>query len=664
MTIISEQRIQEYRAIVERDAPNTEVYKWEAIIHFQKTWEIQAEDFHAMFKRALAKSSNLIFQNSLGFLNKLSKELPEETREMFLHLFNDEIDLEQRFIAYQNTAIRLLPELIEKTGNSKINHQQDERTIAFLLTLHNPENYFLYKDNLYQYLCSLKGVKPKPAGQKYSHFCTLAEDELYLIEENKELQHFCNQFIPKEFSFNSSRLIFQDILYRTMIHSSNTELIEKTIQLQNNQMKKEALNQILYGPPGTGKTHRLKTEYFPKYTTSETGISPQQHFEEVVRELTWWQVLGLALIEKNDSSVSELSENRWVSKKASLSESKNVRATIWGTLQMHTIQDSKTVSYTQRQSPLIFDKLEDKTWKIHLDEVKESCPELFSILDSVNNFKPNPDKEIKRYVFTTFHQSFAYEDFIEGIKPVLSEENETGEVAYRIEDGIFKDLCKRAENDPENQYAIFIDEINRGNVSAIFGELITLIETDKRKNGAHPMSAILPYSKKSFSVPSNLNIIGTMNTADRSVEALDTALRRRFSFVEMLPDPSLLENRDVDGIDLTALLTVINQRIEALVDRDHTIGHAYFMNVHTIEELKTTFYKNIIPLLQEYFYGNYAKMAMVLGEAFFHEQGKEKVVFAYHGEDFFDDTRKVFKLKNELEMLDFESAIHKMMHPN
>ena len=405
--------------------------------------------------------------------------------------------------------------------------------------------------------------------------------------------------------------------------SGDTTIISTEINISMNN----PINQILYGPPGTGKTYTLKSKYFPSYTTKETALTKDKHFEEVVRELTWWQVIALALLEIGTNKVNEILTNRWVSLKASLSESKNVRATIWGTLQMHTIQESTTVSYTQRQSPLIFDKKVDKTWEIIEVEVKESCPELYDILNSVNNFNPNPDKEIKRYVFTTFHQSFNYEDFIEGIKPVLADEEGNGDVSYRIEDGIFKDLCKRAESDPENRYAIFIDEINRGNVSAIFGELITLIETDKRKGAEHSMNATLPYSKKQFTVPSNVDIYGTMNTADRSVEALDTALRRRFSFTEMLPQPELIKTEGplkssqgiINGIDLSVLLTTINKRIEKLLDKDHQIGHSYFLKVDTLESLKSAFHTSIIPLLQEYFFGDYGKIGLVLGQGFFVE---------------------------------------------
>jgi 5-methylcytosine-specific restriction protein B len=246
---------------------------------------------------------------------------------------------------------------------------------------------------------------------------------------------------------------------------------------------------------------------------------------------------------------------------------------------------------------------------------------------------------------------------------------EDGNIGYRIEDGVFKQLCKKAALDLENRYAIFIDEINRGNVSAIFGELITLIEQDKRKGAANAMSALLPYSKNQFSVPQNVDIYGTMNTADRSVEALDTALRRRFSFEEMLPQPELLKDKGENGsgkvgnIVLEELLITINERVEALVDRDHTIGHAFFMEVDSLDSLRNVFANKVIPLLQEYFYGDYAKMEMVIGPDFFNsEKRKKKVTFAIQNEDVEISTGN-FELMNILEpTFNFDSAINRLLN--
>lgn len=169
------------------------------------------------------------------------------------------------------------------------------------------------------------------------------------------------------------------------------------------------------------------------------------------------------------------------------------------------------------------------------------------------------------------------------------------------------------------KFVFVIDEINRGNISKIFGELITLIEESKRGGMPEEMKVLLPYSQDSFSVPSNVYILGTMNTADRSIALMDTALRRRFQFIEMMPDYKVLEGINVEGLNVAKLLKAMNDRIEYLYDREHTIGHAFFTSLkdeknRTLEKLGTIFEKSIIPLLQEYFYDDYQKIQLVLGD--------------------------------------------------
>ena len=200
------------------------------------------------------------------------------------------------------------------------------------------------------------------------------------------------------------------------------------------------------------------------------------------------------------------------------------------------------------------------------------------------------------------------------------------------------DLVKLPKN-PKN-YVLIIDEINRGNVSSIFGELITLIEKDKRAGTDEELSVVLPYSKKEFKVPQNVFIIGTMNTADRSIEALDTALRRRFSFREMPPKPTLIleegklktKNGKIDDIDVVEILKVMNDRIEKLIDKDHKIGHSYFLGIETLDELKQTFKDKVIPLLEEYFFGDFGKISLVLGSSFISKSSKSGVLFAKNNE--------------------------------
>lgn len=216
------------------------------------------------------------------------------------------------------------------------------------------------------------------------------------------------------------------------------------------------------------------------------------------------------------------------------------------------------------------------------------------------------------YKAVTFHQSYSYEDFVEGIRPVLDSDT----IKYTIRPGIFKALCEKAKDNPNESYALLIDEINRGNISKIFGELITLIEENKRLGaGKEEMAVTLPYSGEEFGIPSNLYIIGTMNTADRSLALLDTALRRRFAFVHVEPKPEALKDKTISGIHLEALLETINTRIAQLYDKEHCIGHAYFLGIDTIDALAECFENKIIPLLEEYFFEDQEKINHVLGGA-------------------------------------------------
>ena len=223
----------------------------------------------------------------------------------------------------------------------------------------------------------------------------------------------------------------------------------------------------------------------------------------------------------------------------------------------------------------------------------------------------------------TFHPSYSYEEFVEGIRPKLN----TGNISYEIQDGIFKSISNDAKNgNPNNKYILFIDEINRGNISKIFGELITLIENDKRETH----HSTLTYTKESFTVPKNLYIIGTMNTADKSLSLLDVALRRRFGFIELMPDYALINQEvDVDGekFKLNDILENLNKKIKTRIGRERQIGHSYFMKnsgaIKTGKQLQSSFANEIIPLLQEYLYEDNTSLLEILGEGFVNKKKLE-----------------------------------------
>lgn len=418
------------------------------------------------------------------------------------------------------------------------------------------------------------------------------------------------------------------------------------------------INRIYYGPPGTGKTYELGKLLKREYEQALALVSDEERQKQFVTDkialLTWWEGVAAALYSLGGKAkVGDLAEHLFIKAIAQVkTQNKSLRQTLWGTLQHHTIDDSKTVKLQRRLSPAIFDKTEDSVWQFAGDW-QEECADLIQLVEQLKT-GPKESGPIQRYSFITFHQSYGYEEFVEGLRPVLEDGAESGEIRYEISPGVFYKLCNDARLAPDQRFAMVIDEINRGNISKIFGELITLIEPDKREGCENAVSVILPYSKVPFSVPANIDIIGTMNTADRSLALLDTALRRRFEFVPLLPDSRDEEGAPLFGlrvtvgdqaIDIPRLLTAMNQRIEALYDRDHCIGHAYFMPLGKVSDgderfvaLAQLFRNRILPLLEEYFFEDWQKIQLVLGD----NQKENSARFVVESQDQEEELTRLF----------------------
>lgn len=364
-----------------------------------------------------------------------------------------------------------------------------------------------------------------------------------------------------------------------------------------------AENIIYYGPPGTGKTYLLQN-MMNDYTDYQ--VTDNQIIEAYQNETQDWILISLIMIQNR----KKMKPTEIQAKVDSLNLGKRVNVSY--VLETHSMKVA--LSEIKQKSPSIFFEDEDGDWYVNRSKIKQY------MTNFVEKFLSNSEVD-RRYAFVTFHQSFAYEDFIEGIRP--SYIKKTNSIDYSPKDGIFKEICKVATQHPEKEYAVFIDEINRGNISEIFGELISLIEVDKRKDMENELSVTLPYSKESFVVPRNLNIFGTMNSADRSIGTIDIALRRRFKFISMNPNAKVIEDeltlkhidpQNIEGINVIKLFNTINNRIELLLDRNHLLGQAMFLSIRKAEDVIHVIQDKVIPLLEEYFFNDLQKIQLIFND--------------------------------------------------
>lgn len=868
-----------YKVYLEDTQNKDENYKWEAIDHFQRTWDIDGEDFQKMFADAFRKQSNLFYQNSLGFITKAVKHYPEEVKEIFKVLYDENFDLKERLRTFQETAENLLLKVQEATGKKKLNHQQDERTLSVYLSFRYPEKYYIYKNSFYKGYCRLINIDPVSAGKKYQHYISLADDlkNNYVLKDEELLA--IHKFINPNLGWDDTNLIVQNIMYRMFYQESNKseKNIESMLQqfseiadswfekspfvkeryLFFNEFKKreklenadwpdfqqlgdkinafvtnslararalgninhakgssenpienyrENFINLTYGKDPidvridrfimnvpffsdssvselvgqffpdkfvffnkqdqdgikvlgidikakrgdsfgkkfvkyneaikplidayveivgerTNSTIHLEVDQFLRFTSSQEIRNDEEELIKAFQDIGNKQVIKYyfsyltdAFLETNiepdnprieftcsankksglilqldhrylytirkskgklynsilvaPDDVEVLKENpSYKNADRFTSNKKDENPPYWVELigefkNFPFVQENLFINSLNHQ--LKQPTVEFRNTRFKTNEIFEECvfdPEkLDQLLKQVfpnERKKPYESKELLSEVFISssklertlgllqrkkniilqgppgtgktffakrlgyclmgekdesrvitiqFHQSYAYEDFIQGYRP------ENGELV--LKNGIFYDFAKKASRDPKHDYVIIIDEINRGNLSKIFGELMLLLEADKR--GEKVKLTYATRDQDLFTVPPNLYIIGTMNTADRSLALVDYALRRRFAFINMKPhfDEYFKEHLITLGFEqsfnqnITDKISAVNAMIlgDPSLKEGFLIGHSYFVPTELPTDpeswLEDVLKFEILSLLEEYWFDN------------------------------------------------------------
>lgn len=807
-----------------------ERYKWEAISWYKQHWNIEADNFAEMLANAFGKASNLLASGRYfpyRMITEYANANPEEVRRIFRILHDESIPLADRYQIFQNSCKSRIDQIMKDNPerDKSLNHYQDLRAVVVYLTFEYPEKYFLFKATMYSDFCERVGFvedkpKVKSAVWKVEGYHKLCELILAEVKNDSELIAMSKARLDDScYKDSALHLLTMDLVYYGSNYMSAEDFKQSAIDSPD----------PIYWPsleeynPGITKDMWISVLHNRSVTTSENldmlkkmlelgGESTCAHLAEVYGNThAYYNKLGSSFGEKVkkyyncpdciDHEDDTVERNRvyvipfvgrYVTENGNKRYSWKLREELKEALMSIEISDSieDTTTDVGLNTVLYGPPGTGKTYHtviyaVAIIENKELATvekeDYAEVLDRYNEYKAQG-----RIEFTTFHQSYGYEEFIEGIRPAVIDENnetESGNIQYTVQPGIFKKFCEKADcpisvharfedlgvpetatvwkvslystgdneirtecmqNDHirigwdqygenitdetdfsadggnvvlnafinkmqvgdivfscysastidaigivtgeyewhdeyeelkrvrkvnwlvkgirenilsinggktmtlasvyrlsnvamsdvfkivnkyqpiasgletrKDNFVFIIDEINRGNISKIFGELITLIESSKRVGKPEGMTVRLPYSQKLFGVPKNVYIIGTMNTADRSIATIDTALRRRFLFREMLPAPKVLADVNVEDLSIGELLTRLNKRIAVLYDREHTIGHAYFMPLKaspTVDTLAEIFANNIIPLLQEYFYEDYEKIQLVLGD--------------------------------------------------
>lgn len=677
-----------------------ERYKWEAIKWYQDHWDIETPDFASMVETAFEKFYNLLMSGMYypyKMLCEFAKAEPETVRNLFKMLYNEDLSLEERFIEFRDGFDKF-------TKPKNLNHYQDLHAISVYLAAEYPNNYYIYKYTIYKGLKDYIGYQSEETDKgevwKWDDYSEMLDIVSDVISEDEDLMNMSASRLDKETCFQDENFVMltMDIAYYASKLAAEHESPEAEYNQNHSNYDEEVMeatgmdmnkNIILYGPPGTGKTYNTAiyavsiiekqplsaydgveyqkilnkyNEYKSKGLIKFTTFHQSYGYEEFIE--------GIKPIMNNDDTSNmqyevvpgifkefcEQAERPILKKKENIGL--NDSPTIWKvSLQGTGDNATRTECFENDHIRIGYDSygenitsdtdfsndggknvLTAMIYNMRIGDIVLSCYSANTI-DGIGIITGDYE----------WHDEYEHYKRVRNVKWIVKGINEdilninggktlTLSSVYKLNnisinnvmDIINKYSEKNSDVEPNtNNYVFIIDEINRGNISKIFGELITLIEPTKRLGQPEALTAQLPYSSKPFGVPSNVYIIGTMNTADRSIATIDTALRRRFDFKEMLPNSSVISGVTVEGVSISEMLDRMNKKIEVLYDREHTIGHAFFtplLGNSSIEVLGDIFKNKIIPLLQEYFYEDYEKIRLVLGDNNKEDERKQFII--------------------------------------
>lgn len=605
-----------------------EEFKWRGIKTFQDNWDIEAQDLSDMIKRSLSGVSHMMVSQARfpeGMIEDFAEREPDTVRVMFKDLFDESKDIIERFHSFKQKSA----DLLERVGNGAKNHFQDERTIALYLWLAYPEKYYVYQytqarnlsialgsdhriikgrldSNIREWLALYNEVtelmKQKPEvrswetqGMTAEHYSDpeyrmLATDLAYcyterILKEQKAEQ----EWEPKDYNPGITVANWVSLLAdKEVYHESAKTVIERLVDYGG----QATCTQLAQKYGDNANTYNVNSIAFAKKVYEKTHCKLAEREDESIR---WWSILYMGKkANKEDDGVYIWKLRPELAEALKIVNGEEVPD-----------EDTDTTEYTKK------DFLEE----VFISEAKYD--ELYAVLMRKQNIilqgAPGVGKTFaaKRLAysimgqknedhieFLQFHQNYAYEDFVEGYKPAAT--------GFILQDGIFKRFCKEAADAPDEKFFFIIDEINRGNLSKIFGELLMLIEKDYRGQ-----AAMLPYSGRSFTVPKNLYIIGMMNTADRSLAMIDYALRRRFSFVDMEPGfdtkgfkEYLSSKGNTTMGALVEKVEELNEDIKQTLGKGFCIGHSYFVFDEPCSDtlLRSIVKYDILPMLAEYWF--------------------------------------------------------------